>query len=357
MATMAAEHTMTIDERDAWHAVETRDARFDGRFVYGVTSTGVYCRPSCPSRRPSRANVRFLADPDAAEAAGFRACLRCRPRDESSEIADAVARARAYLDRNGDRNVPLGELAKHARVSASHLQRSFKRIVGLSPKAYQDAQRVGRFKTRLRAGDTVSRATYEAGFGSSSRVYERSDDLLGMTPASYRKGGAGVRISYTIADAPVGRVLVGTTERGVAAIELGQSDADVVRALHADFPNAVIERSDDEHSTLVRAVLDRIRDPRVRRTNRIPIDVGGTAFQLKVWKALQEIPAGERRSYAEVAAAIGQPAATRAVASACAANKLAVLIPCHRVVRGDGSASGYKWGADRKRRLLDNEAG
>jgi AraC family transcriptional regulator of adaptative response/methylated-DNA-[protein]-cysteine methyltransferase len=355
MATMAADRVQTTSERDAWRAVEQRDARFDGQFVYGVTSTNIYCRPSCPSRRPSRGNVRFFVNPDDAEAAGFRACLRCRPRDDQSEIAHAVDRARAYLDRNSTRIVPLAELAAQAHVSPSHLQRSFKRIVGVSPKEYQNAQRVDRFKSRLRAGDTVSRATYEAGFGSSSRVYERSDDFLGMTPASYRRGGAGVRIAYTIAEAPVGRVLIGTTERGVAAIELGATDGVVIDALRADFPNATLERSDDEHQTWVRAVIDRIRDPHSARAGRIPLDVNGTAFQLKVWKALQEIPTGERRSYAEVAAAIGQPAATRAVASACAANRLAVVVPCHRVVRGDGTLSGYKWGVERKRRLLDDE--
>ena len=355
MATMAVESLTEISERDAWRAVEQRDAQFDGRFVYGVTSTGVYCKPSCPSRRPLRANIRFFQDPDVAEAMGFRACLRCRPRDAQTEADAAVERARAYLDRNAERGVSLTELAEHVKLSAWHLQRSFKRVLGVSPKEYQNARRVSRFKSRLRAGDTVSRATYEAGFGSSSRVYERSDELLGMTPASYRKGGAGVHIAYTIDDAPVGRVLVGITERGVAAIELGATDGEVERALRDDFPNAEITRSDDAHSTLVRAVLDRIRDPRGAPRHRIPLDVDGTAFQLKVWKALQEIPTGERRSYAEVAATIGQPSATRAVASACAANRLAVVVPCHRVVRGDGTISGYKWGVQRKRQLLDEE--
>jgi AraC family transcriptional regulator of adaptative response/methylated-DNA-[protein]-cysteine methyltransferase len=214
---------------------------------------------------------------------------------------------------------------------------------------------VNQFKSRLRAGDTVSRATYEAGFGSSSRIYERADALLGMTPASFRRGGSGMRIVYTIADAPVGRVLVGTTERGVCAVELGATDAEVERALRADFPNATIERSDDDHHTWVRAVLDRIREPAQAPAHRIPLDVDGTAFQWQVWKALQAIPAGERRTYSEIATAIGRPTAARAVARACATNRLAVVIPCHRVVRESGEISGYKWGVERKRKLLEGE--
>jgi AraC family transcriptional regulator of adaptative response/methylated-DNA-[protein]-cysteine methyltransferase len=303
--------------------------------------------------------VSFFADCDDAERSGYRACLRCQPRrDESdSTIAKAVQSARAYLDRHAGRTVSLAELAAHAGLSASHLQRSFKRTVGVSPKQYQDARRLSLFKSRLRAGDTVSRATYEAGFGSSSRVYERSNAMLGMTPASFRRGGAGVHITYTIADAPVGRVLVATTERGVCAVELGSTDAAVERALRTDFPRATLERNDEPRHVWVRAVLDRVRRPRQSPSNSIPLDVDGTLFQMKVWKALQEIPAGQRRSYQEVAQAIGQPNASRAVARACATNRVAVVIPCHRIVRGTGELAGYKWGVERKRRLLDEEAG
>lgn len=361
MATMAIEQSITSDielsDDDAWRAVESRDERFDGQFVYAVRTTGVYCRPSCSSRRALRANVSFFADPDAAEHAGFRPCLRCGPRTDRSERAGvaAVERARAFIDVHPDRAVSLGELASHVGLSASHLQRSFKRLLGVSPKEYQDARRVNEFKSRLRAGDTVSRATYEAGFGSSSRIYERADALLGMTPASFRRGGAGMRIAYTIADSPVGRVLVGTTDRGVCAVELGATDADVERTLRADFPNATLERSDDEQHTWVRAVLDRVREPAIGASQRVPLDVDGTAFQWMVWKALQAIPAGERRSYIEIAKAIGRPTAARAVARACATNRVAVVIPCHRVVRESGEMSGYKWGADRKRKLLERE--
>jgi AraC family transcriptional regulator, regulatory protein of adaptative response / methylated-DNA-[protein]-cysteine methyltransferase len=359
MATMLAEPTMPTrrpTNAEAWRAVAERDARYDGQFVYAVKSTHIYCRPSCPSRRPSPENVSFYSAPAAAERAGYRACKRCDPRSERASDT-AIERARAYLDAAGERTVSLAELSAHAGVSPSHLQRSFKRVVGVSPKVYQHARRVQQFKSRLRAGDTVSRATYEAGFGSSSRVYENADAMLGMTPAAFRRGGAGVHIQYTIADSPVGRVLVATTDRGVCAVELGATNDDVRRALEADFPNATIERSDRAHADWVRAVLRRIRDPHHERTAEIPLDVAGTSFQQQVWNALREIPPGERRSYREVAAAIGRPSATRAVARACATNRVAVVIPCHRVVREDGALSGYKWGVDRKRRLLDDEAG
>lgn len=362
MATMVADQHISssrLSDADAWRAVEQRDARHDGRFVYAVRSTMIYCRPSCASRRPSRAKVSFFDTPDDAERAGYRACLRCHPRDGAalSPAQQAIERARHYLDQHGDRNVPLSELASHVGLSASHLQRSFKQVVGASPKEYQDAQRVQLFKSRLRAGDTVSRATYEAGFGSSSRIYERSDSMLGMTPASYRRGGAGVDITYTIADAPVGRVLVATTDRGVCAVELGSTDADVERILRMDFPHATLERNDEPNGTWVRAVLDRVRHPERAASNRIPLDVDGSAFQWKVWKALQEIPTGERRSYKQIAQAIGQPTASRAVARACATNRVAVVIPCHRVVSSNGDLAGYKWGDARKRRLLEEETG
>lgn len=355
--TAMAIHTNELSDREAWRAVERRDGQYDARFVYGVSSTHIYCKPSCASRRPSRKNVAFFDSPAAAEQAGYRACKRCDPRSPgaASVTATGVDRARKYLDANVDRAVSLAELARHAKLSPSHLQRSFKKIVGVSPKQYQDARRVDRFKSRLRAGDTVSRATYEAGFGSSSRVYEKSDSVLGMTPAAFRRGGAGVHISYAIADAPVGRVLVATTNRGVCAVEIGASDAQLARELERDFPNATIERDDEAHTTWVRAVIDRVRHPADKRSNRIPLDLHGTAFQMKVWAALQAIPAGEVRSYREVAESIGQPTAQRAVARACATNKVSVVIPCHRVIRDNGDLGGYRWGVDRKRRLLNEE--
>jgi AraC family transcriptional regulator of adaptative response/methylated-DNA-[protein]-cysteine methyltransferase len=326
-----------------------------------VRSTRVYCRPSCPSRRPSRATVTFYDAPEAAERAGYRPCLRCAPReDRALSSASAVSRARAYLDTHTGEPISLARLARHAGLSAPHLQRAFKRAFGVSPKEYQDALRSVRLKARLRAGDTVSRATFEAGYGSSSRVYERTNEMLGMTPAAFRRGGAGIRVVYAIAESPLGRgrgrgrVLVGHTERGVCAVALGASDTELERRLRADFPKATIERASAATHEWVQAVLDRIRHP--EQDSRVPLDVNGTAFQWCVWKALQEIPAGSSLSYGEVARAIGKPSAARAVARACATNPVAVVIPCHRVVREDGGLGGYRWGIDRKRELLTREA-
>lgn len=356
MATMAAdfhESSNTLSEAEAWRAVERHDKRFDRKFVYAVRTTGVYCRPSCPSRRPARANVEFFADPDAAERGGFRACLRCDPRSEQASRAhSAVARARTYLDAHQDRAVPLGELASVSGMSASHLQRTFKQLVGVSPREYQTATRVRALKAHLRAGETVSRATFEAGFGSSSRVYERANHTLGMTPAAYRRGGAGVRIVYTIASAPIGRVLVASTDRGVCAVVLGDTDDSLEAELRADFARAQIERADDAHREWVEAVVSQIRAPGAHGSSPVPLDAVGTDFQLEVWRALQTIPPGERRSYRQVAESIGRPRATRAVARACATNHVAVIIPCHRVVREDGDLAGYRWGIERKRKLL-----
>lgn len=360
MATMAAmtfsDQLLPVTDDRAWRAVVQRDRRFDGAFVYAVRSTGVYCKPSCASRQPLRPNVRFFATTDEAEAAGFRSCRRCRPRDVMPAADASIERARDFLDRNADRTVSLHELAQHVKLSASHLQRSFKRATGLSPKEYQDARRVKQLKSRLRAGDTVSRATYEAGFGSSSRVYERADRELGMTPAEFRRGGRGVAIAYTITPTPLGRVLVATTERGVCAVELGATDNEVLAALERDFPQASVTRGDSERAEWIKGVVEAVRDPRHAIDARIPLDMQGTAFQKQVWKALRDIPSGARRSYAEVAKAIGHPTASRAVARACATNRLAVIVPCHRVVRGDGELAGYKWGADRKKRLLAKES-
>jgi AraC family transcriptional regulator of adaptative response/methylated-DNA-[protein]-cysteine methyltransferase len=358
MATMASETVLmgTVpNEHEAWRAVEHRDVRYDGRFVYAVRSTGIYCRPSCPSRRPARANVLFFDAPDAAEGAGFRACRRCTPRQpHAAGSASALGRARAFLDAHAGEPVSLTALARQAGLSPAYLQRAFKRAFGVSPKEYQDALRAQRFKSRLRAGDTVSRATFEAGYGSSSRVYERAHEMLGMTPAAFRRGGAGMHIVYTIAESSLGLVIVGRTERGVCAVALGATDAELERSLRADFPKAMIERAPTATHAWVQAVLDRIRDPHAGHA--VPLDVNGTAFQWRVWKALQEIPAGANRSYRDVAQSIGRPSAARAVARACASNRLAVVIPCHRVVREDGGLGGYRWGLDRKRDLLKREA-
>ena len=343
----------TLDDDEAWRAVERRDARFDGQFVYAVDSTHIYCRPSCPSRRPLRSRVRFYPAPDAAEAAGYRACRRCLPRESATAAVAAVERARGYIEANSDRPITLSALASEVGLSPFHLQRTFKRLLGVSPREYQDALRVTNLKSRLRAGETVSRATYEAGFGSSSRVYERSNSSFGMTPAAYRRGGEGMRITYTIVSSPFGRLLVGATERGVCAVALGDSDPALIESLEADFPRAEIEHGNDAHRDWVAEIVRQVGGENMAL--RVPLDVRGTEFQKRVWTMLRKIPPGRTKSYGEIAAALGNPRATRAVARACATNRIAVVIPCHRVVRNDGALGGYKWGLERKRALLEHE--
>jgi AraC family transcriptional regulator of adaptative response/methylated-DNA-[protein]-cysteine methyltransferase len=346
--------TPVLDGDEAWRAVERRDPRFDGRFVYAVRSTRIYCRPSCPSRRPLRERVTFYAAVEAAEADGYRACKRCQPREElASAAAVAVERARQIIEQHPDQVVTLGNLAAKVGMSPFHLQRTFKRLLGVSPREYQDALRVTRFKSRLRAGDTVSRATYEAGFGSSSRVYERSDNALGMTPAAYRRGGVGKRITYSIVDSPFGKLLVGATDRGVCAVALGDSEEALTRALRTDFPRAEIERGDEMHRDWVEEIVGHIGGGNLGLS--VPLDVQGTAFQQQVWALLRKIPPGRTRSYSEIASELGNRRATRAVAQACASNRIAVVIPCHRIVRNDGALGGYKWGVGRKQTLLDRE--
>lgn len=352
---LAEPATAIPDVDEAWRAVEERDAQFDGRFVYAVRSTRIYCRPSCPSRRPSRDRVTFYAAPAAAEEAGYRACRRCHPREARLAPAaeSAVERARQHIEAHVDQSLTLAGLATLVGMSPFHLQRTFKRLFGVSPREYQDALRVTRFKSRLRAGDSVSRATYDAGFGSSSRVYERSDRALGMTPAAYRRGGAGMRIGYAIVPSPFGKLLVATTDRGVCAVALGKDDEQLVRALTADFPQAELAHADDVHREWVEQIVAHIGGD--NGEFNVPLDVQGTRFQQRVWAQLRKIPRGRTRSYSEIASALGKPRATRAVASACANNRLAIVIPCHRVVRSDGSLGGYKWGVDRKRVILDRE--
>jgi AraC family transcriptional regulator of adaptative response/methylated-DNA-[protein]-cysteine methyltransferase len=351
---MKATGTSTVGADEAWTAVVERDGRYDGRFFYAVKTTGVFCRPSCASRRPNRENVSFFATTDAAETAGFRACKRCRPTSTKPPIAiRTVAAARALLDASLDKPLTLEALAREVGLSPFHLQRMFKREVGLSPKKYVDMRRSEALRSELRRGETVSRATYGAGYGSSSRVYERSDAHLGMTPATYRRGGKGAHIRYAIVPTTFGRLLVGATDRGVCAVTLGDDDETVERALAAEYPYATRERSDDSLGAWVSAIA-RYLDG-AGPISDVPVDVDGTAFQRSVWQALQEIPYGATRSYTEVATAIGHPTAARAVARACASNRVALVIPCHRVVRESGSLGGYRWGVERKERLLAQE--
>lgn len=340
----------------AWRAVTDRDRTWDGRLVYGVRTTGVYCRPSCPSRQARRENMTFFTTAEAARRGGFRACKRCRPDAAADAANPGIARARDWLDRHPGERVSLAQLAKVAGLSPWHLQRTFKREVGLSPREYAAARRADRLRTALRAEPSVSRAVYEAGFGSSSRVYEGAHRLLGMTPGRYREGGKGMELRYTIVPSPHGRLLVAATDRGVAAVLLGESDTTLIRDLATQFPEAERTRVDTGDAwlgELVQGVAAEVARP--GSGGGLPLDLHGTAFQWKVWRALTTIPAGETRTYTELARSVGRPRAVRAVASACAANRVAVLVPCHRVVRSDGSLGGYRWGLERKARLLARE--
>jgi AraC family transcriptional regulator, regulatory protein of adaptative response / methylated-DNA-[protein]-cysteine methyltransferase len=351
----ATQAPTTPDPETAWTAVLARDARFDGRFVCAVDSTGIYCRPSCPSRRPRRANVRFFATPEEAEDAGYRACRRCRPRQgEISRQAEAVRRACAFLESHLEESPTLADLAQEVGLSPHHLQRTFKAATGLSPKQYAARLRAAQFKAEVQRGESVTSATYGAGYGSSSRLYEKADSNLGMTPGAYARGGRGMRIRYTLADSPFGRLLVGATERGICAVTLGEEDAALAAELRREYPSAEIERDDEALRDWLAAILPRLDGTPAARD--LPLDLQATAFQWRVWRALQEIPYGETRSYHEIAAAVGQPKAARAVAQACASNRVALVVPCHRVVRGDGTPGGYRWGEERKRRILDSEA-
>ncbi len=334
-----------------WRQVMERDARQDGRFVFAVRTTGIYCRPSCPSRRPRRDSVEFFDGPQQAERAGYRACLRCKPTEISSQARSAL-KARQLLD-EAEGTITLAELSKRVGISPFHLQRLFKRATGLSPREYQSARRMQHFKHGLRKGDDVTTAIYDAGFGSPSRLYERASQQLGMTPGAYRRAGKGMTIRYAIVPSPLGRLLVAATPRGLCAVRFGESAVDLERGLREEFHAADIHRDDAALRPYVESLLSSLRGERI--TLDLPLDVRATAFQKKVWDALREIPPGETRSYSDVARTIGDPKAVRAVATACAHNPVALAVPCHRVVRSDGELAGYRWGIDRKKKLLERE--
>jgi AraC family transcriptional regulator of adaptative response/methylated-DNA-[protein]-cysteine methyltransferase len=348
-----------------WRAIQARDRRADGQFVYAVRSTGIYCRPSCPSRKPGREHVSFFLLPQAAEGKGFRPCLRCWPR--AARIADPRVEAVAQICRKieshisggaeGDNSgVTLARLAAGSGMAAHQLDRAFRRLIGITPRQYADAQRMLRLKSQLKKGDNVTTALYDAGFGSSSRLYERAPSQLGMTPATYREGGAEMRIHYTIADSTLGRLLVAVTSRGISALYLGESDGRLEGALRKEYPRAEICEGEDESKNLhgwVRRIVDHLRGQ--EPSLDLPTDVQATAFQRRVWEELRRIPYGSTRTYTQIARAVGKPKAIRAVARACARNPVSVVVPCHRVVRQDGSLAGYRWGIDRKRKLINHE--
>jgi AraC family transcriptional regulator of adaptative response/methylated-DNA-[protein]-cysteine methyltransferase len=344
--------TSAVAPRPAWNAVLHRDARYDGRFVYAVTTTGVYCRPSCASRRPRRDHVEFFADAAAAESAGYRVCLKCGPLGASRDTVVAV-RARALLDEAADGPPTLIELSRRLETTPARITRSFRRAFGMTPKQYAAQRRAERLKSALRAGHPVLEAAFESGFGAASRAYAAAERTLGMTPSTYRRGGEGVRIRYALARSGDDQVLVAFTERGVCAVSLGNDAGALRAALREEFPNATIEPAGASARRVVDEVVRRLRGERSRM--RIPVDLQGTAFELNVWRELTRIPRGATRSYGEVARRLGKPSAARAVASACARNRLALLVPCHRVVRAGGASGGYRWGPERKRKLLERE--
>jgi AraC family transcriptional regulator of adaptative response/methylated-DNA-[protein]-cysteine methyltransferase len=337
-----------------WQAVLDRDSTLDGAFVFAVSSTGIFCRPSCPAKRPYRKNVSFFDHPLAAEQAGYRACLRCRPNAADGNPQTATVRALCrYIEQHIEDRLTLSLLAKEFRLSPFHLQRTFKSVLGVSPKAYIDAVRLRQVKQNLQAGHSVTTALYAAGYGSSSRLYERTSTQLGMTPEKYRRGAVAAIVRYTIATSPLGRMLIAATDKGICVIHFANSDQQLQQGLIREFPFAT-RRRDDEALSQWRENLTRLLD-RGDANPSLPLDIRATAFQRRVWETLQKIPRGETLSYGAVAKTIGMPKASRAVARACATNPVALAIPCHRVVREDGGLGGYRWGIERKQQLLAME--
>jgi AraC family transcriptional regulator, regulatory protein of adaptative response / methylated-DNA-[protein]-cysteine methyltransferase len=335
-----------------WQATLARDFRADGTFVLAVRSTHIYCRPSCPARRPLRRNVVFFRTSAEAEKQGYRPCLRCRPNEISASVA-LVQRAARQLAASTEEGIRLSGLARELGTTQATLRRAVLQVTGLKPRELAEALRIKRFKSMLRAGKSITDALYETGYGSSSRVYERSNAQLGMTPATYRKGGTGMKIGYTIAKSPLGKVLVAATERGVSAVYLGDAENALVSELREEYPRAEIAPAPDSYQRWVREIVQRIegKQPRLE----LPLDLQATAFQRRVWQELQRIPRGRTRTYAQVARSLGQPKAVRAVARACATNPVSIVVPCHRVIREDGTLAGYRWGLSRKEQLLKQE--
>ena len=338
----------TIDRDMAWAAFTARNRAFDGMFVGAVKTTGIYCKPSCPARHPLPHNVEYFADGEGARAAGYRACLRCKP-DEIGRDREAVAKAIRLIERAEDLPL-LDELAAAVGYAPHHFHRLFKRDTGVTPAAYARALRAKRTETMLTKADTVTAALYEAGYQSPSRFYAAAPDRLGMTPSAWKRGGAGVTIRYAVVDTVLGKMLLAATAKGICRLSFDEDESELRRR----FPNALIEAGGDAMADLVEGAVAACADP--AHMPDLPLDVAGTAFQQAVWDELRRIPPGETRSYAAIAAAVGKPAAVRATGSANGANNVAVLIPCHRVIRTDGSLGGYAYGLERKEELLRREA-
>lgn len=337
-----------------WHAVESKNREFDGVFYFGVATTGIFCRPSCSSKTAKRQNVSFFASTTEAESAGFRACLRCKPKSELSPGAGAelVARAFRFLKDYEMEEPTVERLSGHLGVSSGHLQKTFKTLLGLTPKEVLDMMRLENFKRNVRGTD-VTTSLYDSGFGSSRSLYEKAGDTLGMTPATYKKGGKNMKIIYTIVDSRLGKLMVAATERGICAVSFGDTSDELKRELEHEFFAATLENDDAKLMDAVNAILKSLDGEKTILT--LPLDLRASAFQMRVWSELRKIPYGETRSYGQVAASLGNPKAFRAVARACATNPVALVNPCHRVIASDGKLSGYRWGIERKERLLADE--
>jgi AraC family transcriptional regulator of adaptative response/methylated-DNA-[protein]-cysteine methyltransferase len=344
-----------VIENSQWQAVVERDGARDGKFVFAVSSTGVYCRPSCPARRPRRENVTFFRRPQDAESAGFRECLRCRPKALNGNPRQAMIKSICrYIEQHLDEPITLAQLGAEFRQSPFHLQRTFKSVLGITPKQYADSCRMRGFRQNLKAGHSVTRAMHEAGYSSTSRLYSRTTSELGMEPGKYRRGAFAAPVRYTCADSPLGRILIAATDKGICSIQFAAADEELEQGLKQEFPYAIRRRDDDALAEVVQNLMQHMRG--LAAAESIPMDIQATAFQRRVWSYLHSIKFGETRSYSEVAKAIGRPSAVRAVARACAANPVAVAIPCHRVLRSNGDLGGYRWGLARKKALLEMEA-
>ena len=351
---MGSNKLKNMEKEIYWQAFSERNPRFDGVFYTGVRTTGIFCKPSCTARLPKRENVVFFDTSKQAEEGGFRACLRCKPKEEKAidPQVEAVVKACEMLE--SEDQVTLEDLGAEIGMSAHHLQRVFKEIIGVSPKKYAEAKRMDKFKTGIRHGSDVVTAMYDAGFGSSSRLYEKAAENMGMTPAVYQKGGKGMEINYTITDSDIGRMLVARTPKGVCAVTFGEDDAALIENLEKEYPQAAITSDAKDLKDSVSAIIQYLagKDKKLD----LPIDVQATAFQMQVWEALRKIPYGETVSYSQLAEMMGDKKKVRAVASACARNRVALVIPCHRVVGSDGKLTGYRWGVERKKQLLEKES-
>jgi AraC family transcriptional regulator of adaptative response/methylated-DNA-[protein]-cysteine methyltransferase len=344
-----------MHEEEYWQAVCDRNSQYDDLFIVAVRSTGIYCLPSCPSRQPRRENVLFFPHPKAAKKAGFRACKRCNPDRilPNEPYLDLIKQVALTISENTDFPPTLSQLANEFNFSRYHLQRTFKRLVGVSPKQYAEACRLDRFKKQLKQGETVTKALYSAGYSSISSLYERASEQLGMTPITYQNGGSAMQISYAVVPCSLGYLLVASTQKGICAVKLGDRADSLETDLQKEFSGAALLQDNDSRQNSIEQILNFLsgNEPHLD----LPLDIRGTAFQQQVWQALQKIPYGETRTYQEIARAIGKPKAVRAVGGACGANPVALIVPCHRVLKSDGGLGGYAWGSDRKETLLKQE--